>query len=150
MPKRSGLMRMASRPHAQDLSKSSDPKIGKKKKKSKGLIKQPTAIAATAAKAAVVAAASSDDMFAMALPSMSVKATKKKREVEMVEHVPAFEGNNEKEDLFRRVLEAAKGSTHYKALIPADEHRAHMDELKRKKAERRAMKAERFRLHQKC
>lgn len=121
-------------------------KIGKKKSKLKV---KPTATAATAAKAAVVTA--SDDMFAMALPSMSVRAKKRRdhAEVDMIETVPAFENDDEKESLFRRVLEASKGGGQT-GLIPADEHRAHMDELKRKKAERQANKAMRFKNHQKC
>ena len=149
MPKRGGLMRMVTKPHGPGDAGGYASSI---KKKNKVKVKA-SGTATSAATAAVTSAAAADDLFAMALPTkLSVRASKKKRRddlaAEPVERVPAFE-DEQKQDLFAQVLAAARNAAPVQ-LIGIDRHRAHMEELKRVKAERNAKKAERFAKHLKC
>ena len=156
MGKRAGLLRVGARPHGPGNAGGSNKRtaIQKKKKHKKLKIKPPAAKPTTAA-AAVNGTADHADMFALALPAVasSCQAKKKRRvdrdgEAEMVEQPAAFEDDS-KEDMLRKILRASANAAP-RALIPADEHRARMEELRRAKAERAALRAERFAAHKKC
>ena len=158
MGKRAGLLRVGARPHAPGGAGgyNKPTAIQKKKKKIKKLkIKAPAAKPTASAAAAVNGTPDDADMFALAIPAIaSNRQGKKKRridrdgEAEMVEQPAAFEDNG-KEDMFRKILQASANAAP-RALIPADEHRARMEELRRAKAERTALRAERFAAHKKC
>ena len=156
MGKRSGLLKLAARPHAYGAAGGgTKPKVGggvklKKKKKMKvKLGKKEGAAAATpmAATAILAAIDQDDDMFAKALPTIAALRAKKEqgkrsKAKEAVDQVAAFEDAGT-EDMFRRVLSGAM-QQRPAALLPADEHRARMEELKRKSMEKRAAKAARW------
>ena len=171
MGKRAALMRAAAKPHAANAGgyKSAT----KKKIKKKLRVKPQRAAVATAAVSVAAAASSlSDDMFALALPTAaprpflpphaagkkppSKQAKRKSRfelpaEMPAVEPVAAFGGDATKESMLRSILAAAKGADGGEsALIPADAHRQRCINLKAKKLERAAKKAERWRAHKKC
>jgi uncharacterized membrane protein YebE (DUF533 family) len=158
MAKRSGLLRVAARPHAPGAaggSKSSSAKKIKKNKlkKERKKLKKTTAAAAVASISAASASALAsmdDDMFAMAVPTPvpQQQQQQQQRPIEVVETVSAFQDQS-KDELFRSILSAAAGSKPT-GKIPADEHRARMEELKRQRSERQALKAERFAAHKKC
>ena len=151
MGKRSGLLRVGARPHgpgdAGGANKTKS-KIKKKKPKTKNKIK----IKAAAVKT-TVASAGTDDMFALALPVAAEphKIKKRDRDAEMADDVdrPAAFEDEGKSALMRKILESARSAAP-ENLIGADAHRARMSELKRRKADRAAKRAERFAAHQKC
>jgi len=159
MGKRSGLLRVAARAHGPSAGGSSSNKKTKIKKKLR--VKQkPSAVAASAVTTAATecaASAASDGLFALALPpvaaqvAISIRRSKKKRakgDEEAVEAPNAFEDSS-KNAMFQQILSSAKTSRP-SGMIPADEHRARCEELKRVRAERQALKAERFAAHKKC
>lgn len=168
MGKRAGLLRSAAKPHLPGDA-GGDRIIKKKKIKKKKPLKIKKLAKDTAAAAAAsttTTAAPADDMFAMALPTAAIsdavrfalpKEPKRKRkgggDVAMAEDTevdrPAAFEDESKDELFRRILSSAKQAAPVD-LIPADVHRAHVGDLKRRKQNRAAQKAERFSLHLKC
>ena len=160
MGKRAGLLRVAARAHGPSAGGSSSSKKTKIKKKLKVKPKASalaTSAATTAAAACATAtSAASDGLFALALPpvtgqvAVSIRRGKKKRAKDEMEKLdaPAFEDSS-KNAMFQQILSAAKTSKP-SGMIAADEHRARCEELKRVRAERQALKAERFAAHKKC
>lgn len=141
--KRSGLIKMASRPHERKgsgvTSTGAIKKAGKKKLKLNLATKAPAS-----GMPAAVAAGGASDMFGMALTtpalnpfgSSAVEAPAEPA----VEQPPAF-ADADKNDLFRRVI--SYGGSDAK-LHPADAHRQHCEELRRRKALRKQEKDARF------
>ena len=164
MAKRSGLLRIGSRSHLPGDAggEARAKKIKKKKKTTKIKVRAVSAVKPTTS---VFAAASgpADDLFALGLPATSASmddrfmapaSGKKKRERDAsqppadVERPAAFEDES-KQDLMRKILSAASTAAPVE-LIGPDRHRAHVDDLKRRKADRAARRAERFSQHLKC
>ena len=148
MVKRGGLVRMAGRAHGPGDAGGYERKSVKIKKKIKVKVK-PSSTAAAAA-TSVIALAGDDDMFAMGIPSkISVRARKKKNREQKAQQqpvalLPAFE-DEKKQSMLDQILAAAKGNqASASTSIGIDAHRARTEELRRAKAERHAMKAEKW------
>ena len=163
MAKRSGLLRRGAKPHGPggaggyEKSKSAiSAKKIKKRLKIKGVKSAVAAAVSSDSSRKMREAASSsqhapNDLFALALPTAPPDESRfalaaADADEEMIERKPAFAEDESKEALFRRILsQATQGSKDKKpAMIPADAHRARVNELKQRKANRAAMKAERF------
>ena len=163
MAKRSGLLRRGAKPHGpggaggNEKSKSAiSAKKIKKRLKIKGVKSAVAAAVSSDSSRKMREAASSsqhapNDLFALALPTAPPDESRfalaaADADEEMIERKPAFAEDESKEALFRRILsQATQGSKDKKpAMIPADAHRARVNELKQRKANRAAMKAERF------
>ena len=147
--KRSGLIKMASRPHERKgpgvKSAGAIKKAGKKKLKLKLATKASAGTPAfAAAAAAATGEAASDNMFGMALTTPALNPFGSSAVVApaqpAVEQPPAF-ADADKNDLFRRVI--TSGCSDAK-LHPADAHRQHCETLRRRKAERKAEKDARW------
>ena len=149
MAKRSGLMRVAAKPHkpgdAGGYKRSSLKILKKKKVRTAKATTKVNKVAAAAASSAAV-----DDMFALGISTSPKKRKDDQpmREAPIVPELPAFEDDS-KAALFRSILQASKNAD-VTSRIPADEHRELCNSLKRKKAERAALRAERFAQHKKC
>eukprot|EP00966_Prymnesium_polylepis_P040537 940545-Prymnesium_polylepis.1 len=98
--------------------------------------------AGAGAPSAVPAVPTTASVAALRAHKESSKREARRRQKEAVEAVPAFEDAG-KEDMLRRILRDASRQEPTN-LIPADEHRALMTELKRKKAEALVAKAARW------
>ena len=151
MGKRRGLLRTAARPHAGVAGGSHKTKTkrvaGVKPKLLK--VKLPSKPASSTPDVQTVEEAF--DMFSLAVPAISslrgqkvvgkrMKGTRRSCENDIAT-IPAFDDVST-EDLFRSVLNSARTAPS-SDLIPVDAHRAHMEEVKRQSAERRAAKAAR-------
>ena len=163
MAKRSGLLRRGAKPHGPggaggyEKSKSAiSAKKIKKRLKIKGVKSAVAAAVSSDSSRKMREAASSsqhapNDLFALALPTAPPDESRfalaaADADEEMIDRKPAFAEDESKEALFGRILsQATQGSKDKKpAMIPADAHRARVNELKQRKANRAAMKAERF------
>ena len=140
---------MAGRAHGPGDAGGYERKSVKIKKKIKVKVK-PSSTAAAAATSVIAAIAGDDDMFAMGIPSkISVRARKKKireqkAQQQPVALLPAFE-DEKKQSMLDQILAAAKGNqASASTSIGIDAHRARTEELRRAKAERHAMKAEKW------
>jgi hypothetical protein len=158
MGKRATLLRRAARPHGPGDAGGYNAKtkaslaIKKKIKKKVKIGAAATGAGSTRVNDATTKSASGD-MFSLALPTVPAGTSCCDEDAvlgddEMQQQQPAFQDNS-KEAFFRQVLNAA-ASSKASGMIPADEHRARCNELKRLKAERAAKKAERFAAHKKC
>eukprot|EP00308_Calcidiscus_leptoporus_P023265 CAMPEP_0119356306 /NCGR_PEP_ID=MMETSP1334-20130426/4949_1 /TAXON_ID=127549 /ORGANISM="Calcidiscus leptoporus, Strain RCC1130" /LENGTH=157 /DNA_ID=CAMNT_0007370315 /DNA_START=28 /DNA_END=501 /DNA_ORIENTATION=+ len=139
MTKRTTLVKVARRAHsAKSMGASNERRGGaqksslKKRKLRMKVRKMPLAAAAAAS------LATDDDMFVKAL-APPVRFAPSVPDVEPVVEAPAAFADEDKNELFRRVISMNGAPSN---MIAADEHRKRQDALKSQKAEKRQRKAQ--------